>query len=41
MVQLELPKPGIRENSAQWKNFGESLSIALEKYFKVHYNIDL
>ena len=40
-IQLELPKPGIRENSVQWQNFGESLAIALEKYFKVHYNIDL
>ena len=40
-IQLELPKPGIRENSVQWRNYSESLVIALQKYFKAHYNIDL
>ena len=40
-IQLELPKPGIRENSVQWKDYSNALVIALEKYFKVHYDIDL
>ena len=40
-IQLELPNPGIRENSLQRKNYAESLVITLQKYFKVHYNIDL
>ena len=40
-IQLELPKPGIRENSLQRKNYSESLVMTLIKYFKVHYNIDL
>ena len=40
-IQLELPKPGIRENSLQRKNYSESLVITLQKYFKIHYGIDL
>tara|TARA_B100000614_G_scaffold76553_1_gene68425 strand:- start:1400 stop:2365 length:966 start_codon:yes stop_codon:yes gene_type:complete len=40
-IQIELPKPGIRENSLQWKNYSKALVTALEKYFKTHYRMEL
>ena len=40
-IQLELPKPGVRETETDWKNYSNALVIALEKYFKIHYGIDL
>ena len=40
-IQLELPKPGVRETETDWKNYSNALVFALEKYFKIHYGIDL
>ena len=40
-IQIEAPKPGVRDNYSNWNDFGEALSFTLERYFKSHYNIDL
>ena len=40
-IQIEAPKPGVRDNYSNWNAFGEALSFTLERYFKSHYNMDL
>ena len=40
-IQIEAPKPGVRDNYSNWNAFGKALSFTLERYFKSHYNMDL
>jgi|TARA_B110000881_G_scaffold218285_1_gene237504 hypothetical protein len=40
-IQIETPYPGIRDNNFNWNKFGEALSVVLQRYFKLHYDIDL
>jgi hypothetical protein len=40
-IQIEAPYPGIRDNYSNWNKFGEALSVVLQRYFKIHYDIDL
>ena len=40
-IQLEMPAPGIRQNSSQWNDFASALSEVIIVYFNVHLDIDL
>ena len=37
-IQIEAPKPGIRENTATWKQFSQSFTTAVEEYHLRHLN---
>jgi hypothetical protein len=36
-VQIELPRPGIRDTEANRRAFGLALAAAVEAYMNVHY----
>ena len=35
-IQIEAPKPGIRENQATWSKFSSALTTAAEEYYQLH-----
>ena len=37
-IQIELPKPGIRENQSTWSNYSKSINSAINEYYTVHLN---
>lgn len=37
-IQIELPKPGIRENQSTWSNFSKSINSAISEYYTIHLN---
>ena len=37
-IQVELPKPGIRENQSTWSNFSKSINSAISEYYTIHLN---
>ncbi len=40
-IQLEMQKPGIRDNKTQLSVFAQEITTVLEQYFKIHYNKSL
>ena len=37
-IQIELPKPGIRDNQSTWSSYSKSLNSTISEYYKVHLN---
>ena len=37
-IQIEAPKPGIRQNSYTWSEFAQSFTVAVDEYFFRHIN---
>ena len=37
-IQIELPKPGIRDNQSTWSSYSKALNSTISKYYKVHLN---
>ena len=37
-IQIEAPKPGIRQNVSTWSQFAQSFTIAVDEYFYRHIN---
>jgi len=37
-IQIEAPKPGIRQNVSTWSQFAHSFTIAVDEYFFRHIN---
>jgi len=37
-IQIEAPKPGIRENTATWSKFAHAFTIAVDEYYYRHLN---
>ena len=37
-IQIELPKPGIRDNQSTWSSYSKALNSTINKYYKVHLN---
>ena len=37
-IQIEAPKPGIRENVTTWSQFAKSFTTATDEYFYRHIN---
>jgi hypothetical protein len=35
-IQIEAPKPGIREDQATWSKFSSALTTAVEEYYQLH-----
>jgi hypothetical protein len=38
LIQIEAPKPGIRENTATWSKFAHAFTIAVDEYYYRHLN---
>ena len=37
-IQIELPKPGIRDNQSTWSSYSKALNSTISKYYKIHLN---
>ena len=37
-IQIELPKPGIRDNQSTWSSYSKALNSTINEYYKVHLN---
>ena len=37
-IQIELPKPGIRDNQSTWSSYSKALNSTISEYYKVHLN---
>jgi N-formylglutamate amidohydrolase len=37
-IQIELPKPSIRENQSTWSNYSKSINKAISEYYSIHLN---
>jgi len=37
-IQIELPKPGIRENQSTWSSFSKSINSTISIYYNIHLN---
>ena len=37
-IQIEAPKPGIRQNVSTWSQFAQAFTIAVDEYFFRHIN---
>ena len=37
-IQIELPKPGIRDNQSTWSSYSKVLNSTINEYYKVHLN---
>ena len=37
-IQIELPKPGIRENQSTWSSFSKSINSTISTYYNIHLN---
>ncbi len=37
-IQLELPKPGIRENQSTWSSFSKTINSTISIYYNIHLN---
>lgn len=37
-IQIELPKPGIRDNQSTWSSYSKALNATISEYYKIHLN---
>ena len=37
-IQIELPKPGIRDNQSTWSSYSKALNSTISEYYKIHLN---
>ena len=37
-IQIELPKPGIRDNQSTWSSYSKALNSTINEYYKIHLN---
>ena len=37
-IQIELPKPGIRDNQSTWSNYSRAINSAISEYYLLHLN---
>jgi len=37
-IQIELPKPGIRENQSTWSSFSKTINSTISIYYNIHLN---
>jgi len=37
-IQIELPKPGIRENKSTWSSFSKTINSTISIYYNIHLN---
>ena len=37
-IQIELPKPGIRDNQSTWSNYSIAINSAISEYYLIHLN---
>ena len=37
-IQIELPKPGIRDNQSTWSSYSRALNSTISEYYKIHLN---
>ena len=37
-IQIELPKPGIRDNQSTWSNYSRAINSAISEYYLIHLN---
>ncbi|MBT4785159.1 MAG: hypothetical protein HOO21_07370, partial [Candidatus Marinimicrobia bacterium] len=37
-IQIELPKPGIRDNQSTWSNYSRAINLAISEYYLIHLN---
>ena len=35
-IQIELPKPGIRDNQSTWSSYSKALNSTISEYYKIH-----
>ena len=35
-IQVELPKPGVRQNQSTWSNFSKSITTTIDRYYTIH-----
>ena len=37
-IQIELPKPGIRDNQSTWSSYSKALNSTISEFYKIHLN---
>ena len=37
-IQIELPKPGIRDNQSTWSSYSKALNSTISEYYNIHLN---